>query len=393
MLKIVAAFGTRAEAIKFAPLLREIRARSDRLALSVVVTGEHARPLEQVLQLFEIEPDIRLESIPASVRPDRNALFARVFEGLAGAVARLEPDLVVVLGDTVTTLAGTLAAYYRRIRTAHVEAGLRSVDKFGTFPEDGHRKMVSSIADLHFSPTERARLNLLNEGIPGERVIVTGNTSIDALRWVRDRIEEMRTSGTLRLPQIFEHADAPATLLKQLRYVEREERRLILFAGSRPENFGSRLQTVCGALSRLSDEYPDDLFVYPVDLQPPLRDRVHALLDDIENIYLLPPLDYLPFIYLMQLSHHIITDSGSIQEEATSLNKPVLVMRDLTDRPEGLEAGAAKLVGSDAISIVSAARRLLNDEAAYQAMSHAPNPFGDGHAAERIADALESLGA
>jgi len=392
MYRILTAFGTRAEAIKFAPLIRELRRRSGRFELSVVVTGEHRASLQQVLTLFEIEPDVDLNigRDEETCLIDRTKLLARASAGLGEALTKFNPDLVVVLGDTLTTLAATLAAYYRQIPTAHVEAGLRTEDKFGTFPEEGHRKMVSSIADLHFAPTETARGHLLAEGIEADTIFVTGNTSIDALRWVRDITESARPGREVKLQDLFPPEIAPPKLLTRLREVERGERRLVLITSNRPETFGARLQTICGAVSRLTDEFPEAVFVYPVDLEQKVKHNVHRMLEDIPNVYVLPPVNYQGFVYLMQLSHFVMTDSGTIQEEAPGLDKPVLVMRNVTDRPEALEAGTIALVGSDAVRIVTGARRLMGDTAFHAKMCSAPNPFGDGNAAKRIVDALEA---
>jgi UDP-N-acetylglucosamine 2-epimerase (non-hydrolysing) len=389
MLKILATFGTRAEAIKFAPLIRAIEGHTA-LDLKVVVTAEHRQPLDQVLHLFDIEPD---EDLNLGARHDEHAtVLASATERLNRIVARDRPDLMLVLGDTTTTLAGAIVAYYQQIPLAHVEAGLRVIDKFSTFPEEGHRLMVSSIADLHFAPTETARRNLLAQGIPPQRVFVCGNTSIDALIWVRDKLDRMRSSGKVRLFELYAQETGeriPASVLRSIREVETGARRLVLVTESRRETFGSALQSICGALVRLADMYPNDIFVQAVDLPPSVDATVNELLHDHPNIFLLPALDYLPFVHLMRLSHFVLTDSGSIQEEAPSLGKPVLVMRRTTDRPEALEAGIVELVGTDAITITSAAKRLLDDEVTYRRMSEAANPYGDGNAAARIAARLE----
>lgn len=355
----------------------------------MVVTAEHREQLDQVLRLFEITPNTDLNLSQNGT--DLPTLFAGASVGLAEVMKKQSPDLVLVLGDTVTTLAATLCAYYRRTPVAHVEAGLRTVDKFGTFPEQGHRLMVTSITDLHFAPTDTARQNLINEGIQPPNIYITGNTGIDALIWARDRVERLRESGQLKLKELFskdERGRVPVSLLKGIRDVERGNRRLILISGSRPESLGTRFQSICGALSRLATSYPKHLFVYPVDLPDTMKIQISRLLHGHENIFVLPSLDYLPFIYLMELCYFVITDSGTIQEEAPSLNKPVLVMREVTDRPEAITSGTVKLVGTDAITIVTAARRLLDHTEYYRQMSEAKNPFGDGKSATRITDIL-----
>ena len=389
MFKIAAAFGTRAEAIKFAPV---VRALTDHPAfdVKVVVTGFHRHPIQNVLELFRVTPDLDLDL--GGYRDDLASLFSYTNARLSEVFAALEPDLVLVLGDGVTTLAATLVAYYRQIPVAHIEAGLRVDHKFTTFPQEGHRLMVSSVADLHFAHTTSAKQNLLDQGIKEACIEVTGNPGIDALRWASRRIEAMRADKSLRLKTLFEMGGAPKVpprFLRALREVELGQRKLALVTTSRPETFGTALQSVCGALARLSDQYPDAVFVYPVELPPTIRFKIHALLEDHENIFLLPPLDYLPFVFLMQLSHFVLTDSGSIQEEAPGLDKPVLVMRRATDRPEAVKAGTARLVGTDAVTIFSAARRLMGDEVHYQRMADAPNPYGEGDATSQIIARLE----
>jgi UDP-N-acetylglucosamine 2-epimerase (non-hydrolysing) len=391
MYKVLVAFGTRPEAIKFAPVIQALKERAPLVQLKVVLTGEHGGSLMQVLELFDIVPDVSL-ALGAHAR-DRATLLSHALQSLSQIITDDRPDLVMVLGDTVTTLAATMTAYYNQIPVAHVEAGVRTSNHFRTFPEEGHRTMVSAIAHLHFAPTSTARDHLLAEGIAPERVIVTGNPGIDALTLVSARLEDMRHNG-VRLADLFSRnvlGAVPARTLEAIRSVERGEARLVLITGSRPESFGSAPQSVCGALSRLADSYPNDVFVYPLDCPEPMRETVHSLLGDIENIHLLPPLDYTPFIYLMMLSHFVITDSGSIQEEAPCLGKPVLVMRRATDRPEAVQAGAVRLVATDAVTIVTAARQLLEDEVRYRRMADARTLFGDGRAAERIAEAVERL--
>jgi UDP-N-acetylglucosamine 2-epimerase (non-hydrolysing) len=391
MYKVLVAFGTRPEAIKFAPVIQALQERSDAIRVKVVVTGEHGGTLMQVLELFDIVPDVSL-TLGARTK-DRATLLSLALQSLTEIVTEDRPDLVLVLGDTMTTLAATITAYYHQIPVAHVEAGVRTSSSFRTFPEEGHRTMVSPIAHLHFAPTATARDRLLAEGIVPERVFVTGNPGIDALTVVKARLEEMRHNG-VRLAELFSSnlsGEVPVRILRAIRAVERGDKRLVLITGSRPESFGSHLQSVCGALARLADGYPNDVFLYPLDCPEPMRETVHGLLGDRENIYLLPPLDYTPFIYLMMLSHFVITDSGSIQEEAPCLGKPVLVMRGATDRPEAVAAGAVRLVSTDAVTIVTAAKQLLEDEVRYKRMADARALFGDGRAAQRIAEVIERL--
>ncbi len=390
MIRIVSAFGTRAEAIKFAPLIRELKRRPDRFDVRVVVSGVHRRPIDKVMDLFEIQPDFMLARDES--QEDLASLFSDVSKGLSEAFAQFEPDLVLVLGDTVTTLAASLVAYYRQIPVVHIEAGLRVDHKFTTFPEEGHRLMVSSVADLHFAPTELCKSNLLAGGIAPEAVYVTGNPGIDAVLWAKQSIESLRRTKELRLVTLFkrhEEEKVSARFLRAMRSVESGKRRMVLFTGSRRESFGGQLQSIIGALARLSDEFPDVIFVYPAELPEKLRLRVYSLLSEHDNIFLLPALNYVPFVFLMTLSHFVITDSGTIQEEAPGLGKPVLCTRRTTDRPEAVDAGTVKLVGTDAVTIVTAARRLLNDEVHYKRVCEAENPYGKGNSAEAIALVLE----
>lgn len=389
-ISVTVVFGNRPEAIKMSPLIHVLKERATQFDLHVVVTSERPETLKQALTLFDIEPDLDLGI--GNEKHDLGSMLAMATAALSKTLAEKQPDLVLVLGDTISTLSATLAAYYQQIPVAHVEAGLRAGRKYHAFPEEGHRMLVSCLADLHFAPTNQAKNNLLAEGIDPERVFVTGNTGVDAVLWMSDRVESMRENQQLKLSELFGRnslGKVAASTLKAIRRIELGKGRLILITGSRPESFGRRVESICGALSRLTDEFSDDTFVYPVDLDPTIRETVHQVLGDRSNIHLLPPLDYLPFVYLMKLSYLVLTDSGSIQEEAPVLSKPALVMRSTTDRPEALQTGALRLVGTDSVGIVTAARRLLNSEADYKLMAEAPNPFGDGHAAERIADVLE----
>ncbi len=359
-LRILSVFGTRPEAIKMAPIVREL-ARTPGVESKICVTAQHRQMLDQVLELFEITPDIDLDLM----RPGQSLaeLTARVFTHLDPVLRDLQPDWVLVQGDTSTVMAAALLAYYHRIKVGHVEAGLRTGDKFQPFPEEINRRVAGVVADLHFAPTEWARQNLLRENVPEEQIVVTGNPVIDALQWVA--------------AQPFDVRDLNLQLSAN--------QRLVLVTAHRRENFGAPLENICRAIRELAENYAGDVhFVYPVHLNPNVRGPVHRLLGDQPHVTLLPPLDYLPLVHLMKLATLVLTDSGGIQEEAPGLGVPTLVLRNTTERPEGVEAGTLKLVGTDAAVIVRETRRLLDDPRAHAAMSGAKNPYGDGHAAERI---------
>ena len=365
------AFGTRPEAIKMAPVVLALRERGD-LRVSVAVTAQHRQMLDQVLSLFGIVPDHDLDLM----RPgqDLESLFARILLGMQGVFARDRPDLVLVHGDTSTTLATALAAFYARIPVGHVEAGLRTGDMHAPWPEEMNRRLAAPLAALHFAPTEAARANLVREGIDAAGIHVTGNTVIDALLRVSAQLggDPSPEDGSRG------HCDLPSA-----------NRRLVLVTGHRRENFGGGFERICTALARLA-ERGDVEIVYPVHLNPNVQEPVMRILGAHPNIHLVEPLDYLPFVRLMRRAHLILTDSGGIQEEAPSLGKPVLVMRDTTERPEAVAAGTVRLVGTDTDAIVAAAESLLDDDAAYEAMARAHNPYGDGKAADRIATAVLS---
>lgn len=369
--KILVVFGTRPEAIKMAPLVHALRAHPD-LEPVIAVTAQHRQMLDQVLELFEITPDADLDIMqPGQTLPD---VTARIVQGMTPVLEQLKPDMVLVHGDTSTTLSTALAAFYARIPIGHVEAGLRTGDMQAPWPEEMNRRLTASLASLHFAPTEGSRSNLLREGIDRGAVHVTGNTVIDALLQVDAKL---KSSDTLRgsLQQQFAYLDA--------------DRRLLLVTGHRRENFGDGFENICRALAYLAQR--DDLqIVYPVHLNPNVQEPVHRHLSGLGNVHLIPPLDYLPFVYLMQRSHIILTDSGGVQEEAPSLGKPVLVMRATTERPEAVDAGTVRLVGTDETDIIDAVNRLLDDPQSYAAMSEAHNPYGDGHACRRICDALST---
>jgi UDP-N-acetylglucosamine 2-epimerase (non-hydrolysing) len=364
-LRVLSVFGTRPEAIKMAPVVERLRA-APQVEAGVCVTGQHRQMLDQVLELFGITPDFDLDVMePDQALPQ---LTAAILQGLEPVLEQFRPSWVLVQGDTTTVMATALLAYYRRIRLGHVEAGLRTGDKWQPFPEEINRRVAAVLADLHFAPTERARQNLLGEGIAPGCIVVTGNPVIDALRSIAARPYD-ETSGPL--------AKVPF------------DRRVILLTAHRRENFGAPLQGIFTAVLRLAKSYGDQVhFVYPVHLNPNVRQPAQQLLGGAPNISLIEPLEYLPMVHLMKRCYLVLTDSGGLQEEAPALGKPVLVLRQVTERPEAIDAGTARLVGTDPDRIEAEARRLLDDPQAYAAMAHAANPFGDGHAAERIVEAL-----
>jgi UDP-N-acetylglucosamine 2-epimerase (non-hydrolysing) len=371
MRKILITFGTRPEAIKMAPVVAALQ-NIPRFETRICVTAQHRQMLDQVLDLFAIRPDFDLNLMKPG--QDLTDITASVLQGMHEILSSWRPDCVLVHGDTTTTFAAALAAYYEKVAVGHVEAGLRTGNIYAPWPEEMNRRLAATIASLHFAPTERARDNLLREGVPEERIHVTGNTVIDALLHVTARIKD----------------DAPfrESLVDRFSYLD-PSKRLILITGHRRENFGEGFERICLALRTLGKR-KDVEILYPVHLNPNVREPVHRILGDLPNIYLIEPLDYLPFIYLMDRAYLIITDSGGVQEEAPSLGKPVLVMRETTERPEAVEAGTARLVGTDTGRIIDSVSMLLDDVNAYTRMSKAHNPYGDGRSAKRIADSLEA---
>lgn len=362
---VMVVFGTRPEAIKMAPVVVALRSLPD-VRVSVVVTAQHRQMLDQVLELFGIVPDEDLDVMaPGQTLPE---LFARILAPMCEVIARRRPDLVLVHGDTSTTLATALAAYYQRVPVAHVEAGLRTRDMFSPWPEEANRRLTAPLAALHFAPTEQARRNLEAEGIV-DRVHVTGNTVIDALL---DVVRRLDADAALR-----QKAGAHFPFLDP-------RKRLILVTGHRRENFGGGFENICEAL-RLLAARGDVQIVYPVHLNPNVQEPVNRILSGVDDVHLVEPLDYLPFVHLMTRAHVILTDSGGIQEEAPSLGKPVLVMRDTTERPEAVAAGTARLVGTSTESIRTQTRQLLDDAAAHAEMAQATNPYGNGKASSAIA--------
>ena len=367
-LKILSIFGTRPEAVKMAPVVRQLK-DTPGIESRVCVTAQHRQMLDQVLKLFEIIPDYDLD-----LMRDNQTLAqvsASIFTHLDPVLAEFNPDWVLAVGDTTTVVTTSQLAFYRRIKFGHVEAGLRTHNKWHPFPEEINRRLATTLADLHFAPTQWSRQNLLHENIPDEAVIVTGNPVIDALNYVSQLAE----------PQLIRH------LLQQLS----TDRRLILVTAHRRENFGKPFENICHAIQMLASR-GDVEIVYPVHLNPNVQEPVYRILKGVPHVTLLPPLDYHPHVHLMKRATLILTDSGGIQEEAPSFGVPVLVMRETTERPEGIEAGTLKLVGTEPDHIHNAATRLLDDPSAYAEMARATNPYGDGHAAERIVEALLRAG-
>lgn len=369
MKKVMVVFGTRPEAIKMAPVVATLR-ETPGMQPMVAVTAQHRQMLDQVLDLFRITPDDDLDVM----RPGQSLadLTSRILQGMTELIARRQPDLVLVHGDTSTTLAAALAAFYNRVPVGHVEAGLRTGNMYSPWPEEANRRLTAPLAGLHFAPTEQSMRNLVAENIPADTVHVTGNTVIDALLTVAARLDTDRS--------------LESQLAAQFPFLSRDKR-LILITGHRRENFGQGFEQVCQAIQKIAAR-EDTEVVYPVHLNPNVQEPVRRILSGHDNIHLIDPLEYLPFVYLMSRSHLIITDSGGVQEEAPSLGKPVLVMRDTTERPEAVEAGTVRLVGTDAAKIVAEATRLLEIPSEYQAMARAHNPYGDGQASQRIARIL-----
>jgi len=369
---VLCVFGTRPEAIKMAPLVKQLQG-DPRFKTYVCVTGQHREMLDQVLALFDILPDHDLNVMQGG--QDLTGVTTAILQGLKPVLADIQPDIVLVHGDTCTTLSASLAAYYQRIPVGHIEAGLRTGDLYSPWPEEANRKLTGVLSALNFAPTKGAQQNLLNEGVKDADIHVTGNTVVDALLEISARLEEDETH---RLG-----------LDKEFAYLDRS-RKLILMTGHRRESFGAGFSRICQAVAQVASSHPEAEIVYPLHLNPNVREPVLSLLGNIENVHLIEPLDYLPFVYLMNRAHLILTDSGGIQEEAPSLGKPVLVMRDTTERPEAVEAGTVRMVGTDVAKITHALTTLLTDEEAYARMSRAHNPYGDGQASRRIVDAIEA---
>ncbi|MBS6035030.1 MAG: UDP-N-acetylglucosamine 2-epimerase (non-hydrolyzing) [Pantoea sp.] len=370
-MKVLTVFGTRPEAIKMAPLVQAL-AQDPAFESRLCVTAQHREMLDQVLRLFQLQPDYDLNIM----RPEQGLteITCRILEGMKTVLLDFRPDIVLVHGDTTTTLAASLAAFYQQIPVGHVEAGLRTGDLASPWPEEGNRKLTGHLARLHFTPTSRSRQNLLQENLPDTRIVVTGNTVIDALLWVRDRV--------------LDDCNLNAQLAARYPFLD-ASKKLVLVTGHRRESFGDGFERICSALAQIARQHPEAQIVYPVHLNPNVSEPVNRILSGVENIILIEPQEYLPFVWLMNRAWLILTDSGGIQEEAPSLGKPVLVMRDTTERPEAVDAGTVKLVGTDIDRIVAEVSTLLTDDNAWQAMSHAHNPYGDGKACGRILQALK----
>ncbi|TMP78766.1 UDP-N-acetylglucosamine 2-epimerase (non-hydrolyzing) [Pseudoalteromonas phenolica] len=369
-MKVLTVFGTRPEAIKMAPLVHAL-ANDERFDAKVCVTAQHREMLDQVLELFKITPDYDLNLMKAGqTLPE---VTSRILLELTPVLKEFKPDVVLVHGDTATTFAASLAAYYEQIAVGHVEAGLRTGNIYSPWPEEANRKLTGALTKFHFAPTETSKQNLLSENYREENVFVTGNTVIDALLMIKSKIEQ--------------DIDLSSTLAAQFPFLD-ESKRLILVTGHRRESFGGGFERICEALAQTAKNHPEAQILYPVHLNPNVQEPVNRILAAVANVHLIEPQQYLPFVYLMNRAHIILTDSGGIQEEAPSLGKPVLVMRDTTERPEALEAGTVKLVGTSVELITSSLTELLTDQASYTEMSRAHNPYGDGNACSRICDIL-----
>ncbi len=383
MKKIMLVFGTRPEAIKMAPLVKEFQKHPDTFQTIVCVTGQHREMLDQVLHIFDIHPDFDLNIMKQG--QDLYDVTARVLTGMRDVLREVQPDVVLVHGDTTTSTAAALAAFYQQIPVGHVEAGLRTHNYLSPWPEEMNRQITGRIASFHFAPTALSRQNLLQENVDDANITVTGNTVIDALYWVVDRIKN-DPSLDAELEEVLRRAGYDVNRLA-------DGRPLVLITGHRRENFGDGFINMCTAIKQLTERYPNVDFVYPMHLNPNVRRPIHEVFGDdlsnLGNMHFIEPLEYLSFVYLMEKSTIVLTDSGGIQEEAPGLGKPVLVMRDTTERPEALEAGTVKLVGTDREKIINEVSTLLDDAAAYARMSQAVNPYGDGLASSRIVERLK----
>ena len=382
MKKVLLVFGTRPEAIKMAPLVKELQKQKERIETVVCVTGQHREMLDQVLKIFDIKPDYDLNIMKQG--QDLYDVTARVLTGMRDVLKEVKPDVVLVHGDTTTSTAAALAAFYQQIPVGHVEAGLRTHNIYSPWPEEMNRLLTGRLATYHFSPTPLSRNNLIKESVDDRNIIITGNTVIDALYWVVDKIKNNKELDN-ELEDILSKAGYDVNRLNN-------GKKLVLITGHRRENFGDGFINMCTAIKDLTVKYPDLDFVYPMHLNPNVRKPIHEVfgenLSGLKNMFFIEPLEYLSFVYLMEKSSIVLTDSGGIQEEAPGLGKPVLVMRDTTERPEALDAGTVKLVGTDYNKIVNEVSSLIDDKAAYEKMSKAVNPYGDGLACGRIVNAL-----
>ena len=382
MKKVMLVFGTRPEAIKMAPLVKEFQKQPKRVETVVCVTGQHREMLDQVLKIFDIKPDYDLNIMKQG--QDLYDVTARVLTGMRDVLKEVKPDVVLVHGDTTTSTAAALAAFYQQIPVGHVEAGLRTHNIYSPWPEEMNRLLTGRLATYHFSPTPLSRNNLIKESVDDRNIIITGNTVIDALYWVVDKIKNNKELDN-ELEDILSKAGYDVNRLNN-------GKKLVLITGHRRENFGDGFINMCTTIKDLTVKYPDLDFVYPMHLNPNVRKPIHEVfgenLSGLKNMFFIEPLEYLSFVYLMEKSSIVLTDSGGIQEEAPGLGKPVLVMRDTTERPEALDAGTVKLVGTDYNKIVNEVSSLIDDKAAYEKMSKAVNPYGDGLACGRIVNAL-----
>ena len=382
MKKVMLVFGTRPEAIKMAPLVKEFQKQKERIETVVCVTGQHREMLDQVLEIFDIKPDYDLNIMKQG--QDLYDVTARVLTGMREVLKEVKPDVVLVHGDTTTSTAAALATFYQQIPVGHVEAGLRTHNIYSPWPEEMNRLLTGRLATYHFSPTPLSRNNLIKESVDDRNIIITGNTVIDALYWVVDKIKNNKELDN-ELEDVLSKAGYDVNRLNN-------GKKLVLITGHRRENFGDGFINMCTAIKDLMVKYPDVDFVYPMHLNPNVRKPIHEVfgenLSGLKNMFFIEPLEYLSFVYLMEKSSIVLTDSGGIQEEAPGLGKPVLVMRNTTERPEALNAGTVKLVGTDYNKIVNEVSSLIDDKAAYEKMSKAVNPYGDGLACGRIVNAL-----
>ncbi len=375
---VLLAFGTRPEAIKMAPVIKTLEKRAGDFRTIACVTAQHRRMLDQVLSIFSIRPHYDLDIMKNN--QDLFDITAHALTGLKGVFKETKPDVVLVQGDTTTAFVAGLAAYYLKIPVGHIEAGLRTWNKYSPFPEEVNRRLLSVVADFHFAPTKWSRSNLIQEGTDPEKIWVTGNTVIDALMMIKER-QRTEAAKTVLTDHFRKRWDIEFA----------KGKRMILVTGHRRENFGAGFRNICMALKTIARQRPDVNIVYPVHLNPSVQQPVNEILSGVPNIHLIEPVEYEQFIFLMNRSYMILTDSGGVQEEAPSLGKPVLVMREVTERPEGIESGVVKLVGTDSMSIVTSVAELLDNDGTYRRMSEAVNPYGDGRASERIADILSSV--
>jgi UDP-N-acetylglucosamine 2-epimerase (non-hydrolysing) len=376
--KIMLVFGTRPEAIKMAPLVHALRAEPDQFDVNVCVSGQHREMLDQVLRTFDIEPDIDLKLMKPG--QDLFDITASILTGMRAVLKQYQPDAMLVHGDTTTTLAAAMAGFYAGVSVGHVEAGLRTYDLHAPFPEEFNRQIASKVTRWHFAPTMLSRANLLAERIPDEAITVTGNTIIDGLHWILARID----ANPRRRNQLVDGLNAVLPF-------DWQSERFVLVTGHRRENFGDGFLQICAAIRDLAMRYPVLRFVYPVHLNPRVLGPVNEILAELDNVYLIEPQEYEPFVYLLKHSHVVLTDSGGIQEEAPSFGKPVLVMRDVTERPEAIDAGTVKLVGANQTRIVEEVSLLLDSDTHYRNMARAHNPYGDGQACARIIDVLKNI--